>query len=118
MTTFFTVVRGVHVQEFDRRLARRLLRHCVKCKSRPRGTRLQFTIESRPLTKEYTHRPSLDGELKQTTIEAASADDAIGEFVRRSASELVSLTRPLKGSESIAMVRKDDSVFLVRVYEA
>jgi hypothetical protein len=80
--------------------------------------RLQFTIESRQLTNEYTHRPSFDAETKQTYIEAGSPDDAIGEFVRQNASELVSLTKPLRGQESIATVKKDDSVFLVRVYAA
>ncbi len=77
---------------------------------------MQYTIESRPLTTESTHRAAYDGEPKQTTIEAASAGDAITEFVRRNASELVSLTSPPTGRESIATVRKDDFVFLVRVY--
>jgi hypothetical protein len=77
---------------------------------------LQYTIESRPLTTESTHRAAYDGEPRQTTIEAASADDAITQFVRQSASQLVSLTSPLSGKESIATVRKDDFVFLVRVY--
>jgi hypothetical protein len=79
---------------------------------------LQFTIESRQLTNEYTHRPSFDGETKQTFIEAGTPDDAIGEFVRQNESELVSLTKPVRGQESIATVKKDDSVFLVRVYAA
>jgi hypothetical protein len=79
---------------------------------------LQFTIESRQLTNEYTHRPSFDVETKQTFIEAGSPDDAIGEFVRQSHSELVSLSRPVRGQESIATVKKDDSVYLVRVYAA
>lgn len=79
---------------------------------------MQFTIESRQLTNEYTHRPSFDVETKQTFIEAGSPDDAIGEFVRRNHSELVSLIRPIRGQESIATVKKDDSVYLVRVYAA
>ena len=77
---------------------------------------MQYTIESRPLTSESTHRAAYDGEPQQTTIEAADADDAISQFLTQSASELVSLTRPLRGRESIATVRKDDSVFLLRVY--
>jgi hypothetical protein len=80
--------------------------------------RLQFTIESRQLTNEYTHRPTFDVETRQTFIEAGSPDDAIGEFVRRNHSELVSLTRPVRGQESIATVKKDDLVYLVRVYAA
>jgi hypothetical protein len=83
-----------------------------------REARLQYTIESRPLTNEYTHRASADAESRQTTIEAASADDAISKFLHQSASELVSVTRPLKGRESIATVKKDEYVFLVRVYAA
>jgi hypothetical protein len=71
---------------------------------------VQFTIESRKLTN--------DVETKRTFIEAGSPDDAIGEFVRRNHSELVSLTKPVPGQESIATVKKDDSVFLVRVYAA
>jgi hypothetical protein len=77
---------------------------------------LQYTIESRPLTTQSTHHAAYDGEPRQTTIEAASAGDAITQFVRQSASELVSLTSPHTGKESIATVRKDDFVFLVRVY--
>jgi hypothetical protein len=77
---------------------------------------LQYTIESRPLTTESTHRAAYDGRPRQTTVEASSADDAITQFLRQSASQLVSLTSPLSGKESIATVRKDDFVFLVRVY--
>jgi hypothetical protein len=71
---------------------------------------VQYTIESRQLTS-YT-------EPKQTTIEAASPDDAVTQFVRESECELVSLTKPLTGKESIATIRKNDSVFLLRVYAA
>jgi len=76
---------------------------------------MQFTIESRQLTNEYTE---FGVETKQTFIEAGTADDAIGEFVRQNDSELVSLTKPVRGQESIATVKKNDSVFLVRVYAA
>jgi hypothetical protein len=79
---------------------------------------LQFTIESRQLTNEYTHRPSFDVETKQMLIEAVSPDDAIGEFLRQNHSELVSLTQPVRGRESIATVKKDEAVYLVRVYAA
>jgi hypothetical protein len=73
---------------------------------------LQYTIESRPLTASQ----SFDGSARQTTIDAADADDAITKFLTQSASELVSLTKPVTGSESIATVRKNDAVFLLRVY--
>ncbi len=75
---------------------------------------MQYTIESRPLTASA----SFDGSARQTTIDANSADDAISKFLRQDAAELVSLTRPAAGSESIATVRKNDAVFLVRVYAA
>lgn len=77
---------------------------------------MQFTIETRQLTSEYTHRPSYDVEPRRMTVEAAGPNEAISQFVRDHASELVSLTQPAIGRESIATVKKDDSVFLVRVY--
>ncbi|HEX9162292.1 MAG TPA: hypothetical protein VF980_11345 [Thermoanaerobaculia bacterium] len=51
-------------------------------------------------------------------IEADDADEAITQFVVQSASELVSVTRPVSGRESIATVKKDDCVYLIRVYAA
>lgn len=79
---------------------------------------MQYTIEARPLTNEQTHRPVVDSETHQTMIEAADADDAISQFVLQNESELVSFTKPLRGQDSIATVKKDDSVYLVRVYAA
>ena len=80
------------------------------------GTGVHYTIESRPLTTEYTHRPAVDDEPRQVLNEAANPESAISEYVRRSELELVSVTKPLTGRESVATVKKDDSVFLVRVY--
>lgn len=79
---------------------------------------MQYTIEARELTNEYTHRPALDVEPSRITVDAADPDDAISRFVQEQHSELVSLTRPARGSESIATVKKDDAVFLVRIYAA
>ena len=79
---------------------------------------MQYTIEARELTNEYTHRPAFDARPRRTTIEATDADEAISEFVRQQRSELVSMSRPITGRESIATVKKDDSVYLVRVYAA
>lgn len=70
---------------------------------------MQYTIESRPLTNEST-------QPQQMRIEAANAEGAISEYVRRSHLELVSVTKPLTGRESIATVKDHDAVFLVRVY--
>ena len=50
------------------------------------------------------------------TIDADNADAAISEFVRQNESELVSFQKPAECRESIATVKKDDIVFLVRVY--
>jgi hypothetical protein len=78
---------------------------------------LQYTIEARELTNGYTGRPSNDGEARRTIIEAGDADEAIARYVREREAELVSFTSP-RGAESIATVKKEDAVFLVRVYTA
>ena len=75
-------------------------------------------IEARELTNEDTHRPSPDPRARRITIEAKSPDDAISQFLSENHSELVSLANPVRGRESIATVRMDDSVYLVRVYAA
>jgi hypothetical protein len=77
---------------------------------------MQYTIEARQLTNEYTHRPAHDSQPQRIVVEAIGPGEAISQFVRDNASELVSLTQPAMGRESIATVKKDDSVFLVRVY--
>ncbi|MCU1347764.1 MAG: hypothetical protein JWO56_794 [Acidobacteria bacterium] len=79
---------------------------------------MQYTIEARQLTSEYTHRPAHDVEPSRMTVEAAGPNEAISHFIRENCSELVSLSQPAAGRESIATVKKDDSVFLVRVYAA
>ena len=77
---------------------------------------MQYTIEARQLTGERSPRPVLEAEAKAIVIEAATADEAISQFLSENKSELVSLSRPLRGSESIATVRKDELVFLLRIY--
>lgn len=79
---------------------------------------MQYTIESRELTSEYTHRFPTQREPQRMTIEASDAGEAIHRFVDQDDSELVSFTNPRPGQESIATVRKNDSVYLVRVYAA
>ncbi|HEY0156055.1 MAG TPA: hypothetical protein VGF28_02045 [Thermoanaerobaculia bacterium] len=79
---------------------------------------MQYTIEARELTSEYTHRPSFDGEARHTVIDAEDAGEAIHRYVQQSAAELVSFSQPSRGRESIATVKKEDTVFLVRVYAA
>ena len=78
---------------------------------------MQYTIEARQITSEHTHRPAVDAESRQTTVEAIDEGEAISSFVRQSDSELVSFPS-LRGRESIATVKMNDSVFLVRVYAA
>ena len=79
---------------------------------------MQYTIEARELTNEYTHRPTFEVESRRTVVEATDADEAISQFVKDSELELVSFTKPARGMESIATVKKEDVVFLVRVYAA
>ncbi|HKO57858.1 MAG TPA: hypothetical protein VJ276_18465 [Thermoanaerobaculia bacterium] len=79
---------------------------------------MQYTIEARELTTESTHRPAREEGPRRITVEATDAGEAIARFVQQNASELVSLSTPAVGRESIATVKKDDSVFLVRVYAA
>ena len=77
---------------------------------------MQYTIEARELTNEYTHRPSFDNRLRSVVIEATDADEAISQYLRDSDSELVSFTARPRTEESIATVKKEDAVYLVRVY--
>jgi len=78
---------------------------------------VQFTIEARELTIGWTRRIA-EPWANRTIVEAPDANDAIAQFVRANDSELVSFLKPAEGRESIATVRKNDAVFLVRVYEA
>ena len=77
---------------------------------------MQYTIESRELTSEYTHKPSFDVQPRTITVEAGDVAEAIQQFVTESESELVSFSAPVQGRETIATVKKRDAVFLVRVY--
>jgi hypothetical protein len=93
---------------------------CSYCKSEEGG--LQYTIESRELTRELssesTHRRRDDPGSVRTVVVANDPDEAIHQFVRERDAELVSFTDPGRGMESIATVKKEDIVFLVRVYAA
>lgn len=68
---------------------------------------MQYTIESRELTNPVSVR---------TVVDANDPDEAIHQFVRERDAELVSFTDSGRGRESIATVKKADTVFLVRVY--
>jgi hypothetical protein len=79
---------------------------------------LEYTIEARELTNESTHRRTYEDASRRTVVVARDADEAINQYVRDRAAELVSLTHPGRGDESIATVKQEDAVFLVRVYAA
>ena len=79
---------------------------------------MTYTIEARELTNEYTHRPAYDVQSRRMTVEASDADEAITQYVRECDGELVSFSQPARGQESIATVKKEDTVFLVRIYAA
>jgi hypothetical protein len=70
---------------------------------------MQYTIEARELASPSTLR---------TIVEARDENEAITRYVRDSAAELVSFTTSPRGAESIATVKKKDSVYLVRIYAA
>ena len=74
---------------------------------------VQYTIEARQLTNGPARRRE-DGP-RHITVEARNPDEAISKFVEENESELVSFTEKA-GRESIGTVKKEDSVFLVRVY--
>lgn len=79
---------------------------------------MQYTIEARELTRDTSHRLSSTDAPHDTVVEAGDAEEAISRFLQQNRSELVSVTRPARGSESIATVKKDDAVYLLRVYAA
>ncbi|HEU4887500.1 MAG TPA: hypothetical protein VFV49_06420 [Thermoanaerobaculia bacterium] len=79
---------------------------------------MQYTIESRELTSASTHRRRDDPGSVRTVVVAKDPDEAIHRYVLESDAELVSFTDPGHGHESIATVKKEDCVYLVRVYAA
>ena len=103
-------------------LACGLLRSVVAVIANPEEATLQYTIESRELTRELssesTRRRRDDPGSVRTVVIANDPGEAIHQFVRDRDAELVSFTDPGRGRESIATVKKADTVFLVRVYAA
>lgn len=79
---------------------------------------MQYTIEARELTSEYTHRPTFDATYRRTVVEANDESEAIHQYLKESDAELVSFTTPHRSAESIATVKKEDTILLVRVYAA
>lgn len=77
---------------------------------------MQYTIEARELTDGRPQRPPPAVESRRITVEAVDADEAITQYVRDCQGELVSFSKPARGLEFIGTVKKEDTVFLVRVY--
>lgn len=77
---------------------------------------MQFTIEKRHLTTADSRRMATASDSLTTTVEARDSDEAINQYVSDNQSVLVSYVRPLRGSESIATVKKNDDVYMVRIY--
>ncbi len=76
---------------------------------------MQFTIERRRLSSEPHHAES-DLESATSVIEAADPEDAIFKYVADERSELMSHAHALRGTESVATVRKNDAVYMLHVY--
>ena len=74
---------------------------------------MQYTIEVR----ELTNPTSYDAQSLRTVVMAKDADEAIHQYVRDRAAELVSFSHPGSAQESIATVKEADALFLVRIYE-
>ncbi len=79
---------------------------------------MQYTIETRELTNGSTRHRRDDPGSVRTVVVANDPDEAIHQFVRDRDVELVSFTDPGRGRESIATVKKENTLFLVRVYAA
>ena len=75
---------------------------------------MQYTIEARELSSVSMQRAAAESGTR-ITLDARDEDDAITKFVQGNQSELMSFTA-VRGRESIATVKKNDSVYLVRVY--
>jgi len=90
---------------------------CRKESAESRRKRLQYTIEARELSGLSTPQHTSAESGTRVTLDARDEDDAITKFVHSHQSELMSFTA-VRGRESIATVKKNDSVYLVRVYTA
>lgn len=75
---------------------------------------MQFTIEARELSRGA--RTAVPPVPSNWSVDADDPREALERFTTVSAAELMSLIRTSSDGESIATVRKDDTVFLVRVY--
>jgi hypothetical protein len=75
---------------------------------------LHFTIEARELSCSERRRT---GDIPSSwTVDASDAGEALQRFTDHSAAEMKSMVRTSRDGESIATVRKDDSLFLLRIY--
>ncbi len=77
---------------------------------------MHFTIEARELTRAETGDRRPEAEPLLTVVVAKDADEAIHRYVRDRSAELTSFVQPGASHESIGTIRKEDAMFLVRVY--
>ena len=79
---------------------------------------MQYTIEARELSSAHSSawmsRPGADPGV----VMAEDPQDAIEKYVRDLEAVLLTFMQPSPGRESIGIVRKKDTVLLVRVYAA
>jgi hypothetical protein len=77
---------------------------------------VQFTIEKCPLSSEPGQGDWIESEAANSIVEASDSADAVSKYLAGESSELMSHVHPLWGAESVAMVRKDDTVYMLRIY--
>lgn len=71
-----------------------------------------FTIESRQLTPKALLAASAS---RRQTVDAENAQRAILQYITAQRAQLISCVTPRAGRESIATMKKDEALFLVRV---
>lgn len=76
---------------------------------------LEFTIEARELSAENPRRTVYDGRPRTANVVAANVEDAVTQFLHANDGVLVSLDTRQRG-ESIATVKQEDVLLLLRVY--
>jgi hypothetical protein len=77
---------------------------------------VQFTIEKSQLTVDSHQGAAIDSEPTTAVVEASDSEDAVFKYLAEESSELMSHVHPLWGAESVATVRKDDALYMLRIY--
>ena len=79
---------------------------------------LQYTIEARELSSAHSNAWTSQPGVSPDVVMARDPQDAIEQYVRDLEAVLLTFMQPSPGRESIGIVRKEDTVLLVRVYAA